>query len=84
MKIEDFNLKIEKHKMPNSWYSINDGMKFNASILLDNKTYWESFYYDEKGETNNLHLFSNEDEALDYLWGEIEDMIKLYHYKTGL
>jgi hypothetical protein len=81
MNIEEFKIKIEEFKIPSSWYSINNGVKFNACILLDNKSYWESFYFDEKGETHNLHLFSNEEEALDYLWKEIESMIKLYHWK---
>lgn len=80
MNIETFRKKAIANKIPESWYSINNGVKFNACILVDNKSYWESFYFDEKGETHNLHLFSNEEEALDYLWKQIERMMLLYKW----
>lgn len=80
MNIETFKKKAIANKIPESWYSINNGVKFNACILVDNKSYWESFYFDEKGETHNLHLFSNEEEALDYLWKQIERMMLLYKW----
>lgn len=80
MNIETFRKKAIENKIPESWYSINNGVKFNACILVDNKSYWESFYFDEKGETHNLHLFSNEEEALDYLWKQIERMMLLYKW----
>ncbi|WP_445734762.1 hypothetical protein [Mariniflexile sp.] len=80
MDIKSFKEKIIKNKIPDSWYSINNGVKFNACILIEHSSYWESFYFDEKGESHNLRLFSNEVEALDYLWTEIENMIKLYHW----
>ena len=80
MDIKTFREKIIENRIPNSWYSINDGVKFNACILVDNKSYWESFYFDEKGESHNLHLFSSEDEALEYLWKQIERMMILYNW----
>ena len=80
MNIETFRKKAIVNKIPESWYSINNGVKFNACILVDNKSYWESFYFDEKGETHNLHLFSNEEEVLDYLWKQIERMMLLYKW----
>jgi hypothetical protein len=80
MDIKSFREKTIANKVPDSWYSINSGVKFNACILVYNKSYWESFYFDEKGETNNLNLFSNEDEALDYLWKQIEKMMLLYKW----
>lgn len=80
MDIKTFKEKTIANKIPDSWYSINNGVKFNACILVDNKSYWESFYFDEKGETHNLNLFSNEDEALDYLWKQIERMMLLYKW----
>jgi hypothetical protein len=62
------------------WYSINNGVKLDSYILIDNKSYWEFFYFDERGETSMWTIFDNEDKALDYLWVQIERNIKLFKW----
>ncbi len=81
MKIEDFKLKIEKYKIPDGWYSINNGVKFNACILIDNKSYWECFHFDERGEYHNWTILNNEEEALDFLWKEMEENMRIFNWK---
>jgi hypothetical protein len=72
--------KTIANKAPDSWCSINNGVKFYACILVDYRSCWESFYFDKKRGINNLNLFSNEDEVSDYLWKQIERMMLLYKW----
>ncbi|PKH66882.1 hypothetical protein CXF59_13275 [Flavobacterium sp. ALD4] len=67
MATKSFREKTIANKASDNWCSINNGVKYYAFILVDYKPCWESFYFDEKGGINNLNLFSNEDEVLDYL-----------------
>ncbi len=80
MNRETFKEKVLENKVPDSWYSINNGTKLDSYILIENKNYWEFFYNDERGETSLWTVFENEDLALDYMWKKIEQNIRLFNW----
>lgn len=75
-----FKEKIYQNNVPDSWYSINEGIKLDSYILIKNKDYWDFFYCDERGETSLHRIFENENLALDFLWEKIEQNIKLFKW----
>ncbi len=79
MTFKEFSNNINEKSIPESWYSIDNGVKFNASILINNKSYWEFFDYDEMGEKHNWKILNNEEEALDFLWKQMERKMILFN-----
>ena len=49
MRVEELKEKLNELKVPKEWYSINEGLKFDAYILNKVYYYWEYFYFDERG-----------------------------------
>jgi hypothetical protein len=62
--------------VPDRWYSLNEGLKPDACILYENYSRWEFFYLDEKGGRNDFKVFSNAEEAYDYLWSKMEYLLQ--------
>lgn len=71
MTLEKLRENIATWKVPESLYSINDGLKPNAYVLLENYDKWEFFYLDEKGSRINYNLFSEKNIAFEYLWNKL-------------
>lgn len=68
MTIVEFKKKLKQLNIPKSWYSIDGDIKSDTHILNKVHTYWEYFYFDEKGEEQGYVRFDNEAEACDYLY----------------
>jgi hypothetical protein len=60
--------KINEYNIPPSWYSLNQGLKPNAYILVKNYDMWEYFYLDEKGDRLNERIFTDCKKAFDFFW----------------
>ena len=62
---------IKTWKVPSSLYSINEGLKPNAYVLVENYGNWEFFYLDEKGERKDYNFWKDSNEAYEYLWKKL-------------
>lgn len=67
MTIDELKIELKRINVPKSWYLINDGIKTDAHILNKVYSYWEYFYFDEKGTEQGYIRFDNEAEACAYL-----------------
>ena len=76
MKYRDLLINIKKNNVPESLFSINQGLKPNAYILLKNYAKWEFFFLDEKGSRIDAQTFYDDDKAFDYLWEKLSFEIK--------
>lgn len=72
MSIEELKQNIKSWSVPNTLYSINEGLKPNAYILYENYGQWDFFYLNEKGERIDCKTFNSNSDAYNYLW------VKLY------
>lgn len=77
MKLSELKDKLLTHNVPEHWYSLNEGLKPDACILVKNYSKWEYFYLDEKGDRNGFKIFINEEEAFEYFWKKIEGLLKV-------
>lgn len=75
MNLEELKAKIIDNRVPESWYSIDDGLKPDACILYKNHSIWEYFYMDEKGDRHDFSFFYKEEEAFDHLWEKLESQL---------
>ena len=48
MRVEELKEKLNELKVPKEWYSINEGLKFDAYILNKVYYYWEYFYFETR------------------------------------
>lgn len=81
MKKSDLLDMLKKNQVPESWYSLDDGLKMDAFVIIENYSCWEFFYLDEKGDRQDFHLFSREEEAYDYLWSKIDYDLRVFRGK---
>lgn len=66
MTESELKIELNKLKVPEEWYSINEGIKFDAYILNKIYYFWEYFYFDERGEKNEYKKFDNENDACNF------------------
>jgi hypothetical protein len=62
---------IRKNSISLSCFSINQDLKPNAYILINNYDKWEYFYLDEKGNRFDSTVFSDPEKAFDFFWNKL-------------
>jgi hypothetical protein len=72
MDIKTLKHKLSVNNVPARWYSLDEGLKPDACILIKNYSIWEFFYMDEKGDRHDFKIFKVDEEAYDYLWKKME------------
>lgn len=72
MTLDQLKANIQNYKIPEGWYSINEGLKWDAYILSKTNSYWEYFYNDEKGNQDDITIFQSEEDAFDFLWNKLK------------
>lgn len=80
MNIEELKRTLDELGVPPRWYVINGSLKSNVYVLNYVHTYWEYFYFDERGNENGYKKFRKEDEACDYLFNKLKT---LFEYHNG-
>lgn len=73
MNVTELIHELEKAKVPKRWYSINGDLCSDTYILRQVYDQWECYYFDEKGNVNDYHLFNNENDACIYFYNELKD-----------
>lgn len=76
MDIRKLKKKLVENNIPESWYSLDEGLKPDACILYKNYSRWEYFYLDERGGRNDYKVFYSEEKAFDHLWKKMEYQLK--------
>lgn len=71
MSIEQLKNKLLEMNVSTSYYSINESLRTDTYVLNGVYGKWEYFYFDEKGNHQNMKDFENEDEACDFFLGII-------------
>lgn len=73
MNISSLVEKLEELGVPKRYYSINGKLSSDTYILNEVYGKWEYFYFDEKGNKNNVKLFDNENDACLHLYEVLEN-----------
>ncbi len=79
MTESELKIELNKLKVPEEWYSINEGIKFDAYILNKIYYFWEYFYFDERGEKNEYKKFDNENDACNFFLEKLKREMEIYH-----
>ena len=68
MNTEELKKELNKLKIPENFYSINEkSWLADAYILQKNYYIWEFYYVDERGGKNDYKTFKTEDDACEYM-----------------
>lgn len=78
MNIAELKDELDKLGVPHSFYSINGFLTGDTHILNRVYTYWEYFYFDEKGNEIGYRRFENENDACTYLYKTLSEEMKYY------
>jgi len=71
MKYNELMQNIRENNISPSLFSVNQGLKPNAYILIKNYDKWEYFYLDEKGNRFDNMVFSDSEKAFDFFWQKL-------------
>lgn len=81
MNIEELKSILISANVPKRWYSVCDwdGLDLHViqNISSNYQNFWETFYFDERGNINNYKSFVNEDIACRYF------IFSFLNYKTN-
>ncbi|WP_243347645.1 hypothetical protein [Parabacteroides sp. FAFU027] len=78
MTKEELEEKLKVNNVPETWYSLNKGLKPDALILTKAHSFWEFFYLSEKGDRSSYEYFLTDEEAYEHLWKEISSNLRFY------
>lgn len=79
MTVAELKAKSIELAVPHSFYSINGNLTGDTYILNFVHTYWEYYYFDEKGRVTGYKRFESESDACIYLYQKLEKRMKYYH-----
>jgi len=69
--------ELNKIKVSEENYSLNEGIKTDAYIIEEYNDIWSFYYFDEKGQESDYNLFKSEEEAYNYLLEKFTEQLKL-------
>lgn len=81
MTLEQLKKKLIDSKVPENWYSLDEGLKPDSLIIYKNYSRWEFFYLDEKGDKYDYKVFSDERDACEHLWEKMKYQLSIYKKK---
>lgn len=76
MNVVELKGELDKLGVPHGFYSINGDLTGDTHILNYVHTYWEYFYFDEKGRESGYRRFEKEHDACMYLYQTLADSMK--------
>ena len=75
MKKNELERRLQYEKIPAQFYSLTGGLPNEALCLNNENGKWE-VYYSERGVKTGLKTFETEDEACDYFYNDITEVLK--------
>lgn len=77
MNIGELYTTLKRMEVPESWCSLDGSLLPDRTILYRNHNIWDVFYFDERGDINNINHFSNEEDACMYILNLLSREFKL-------
>lgn len=81
--VEELKSELDRPGVPRNFYSINVYLSADTYMLNQVYTYWEYFYFDERGNTRDYRKLEGEEDACEYFFGVLEIEKKYYHTSKG-
>jgi len=75
MTKNDLRKMLDSGNIPKDTYSLEGGLPNEAYCLNQSGNQWE-VYYSERGQKSGLKLFKTENEACDYFYNSLVQMLK--------
>lgn len=79
MTVDELRAELDRLGVPRNFYAINGHLSSDTHILERVHTYWQYFYFDEKGSADNYRKFETEADACEYLLQVLKTEMKYYH-----
>lgn len=79
MNVEELRRRLDELGVPQRFYTINGHLASDTYILNWVHSFWEYFYFDEKGQARGVKRFESEEEACAYFYQRLKDEMKYYH-----
>ena len=76
MTVGELQAELDRLGVPRSFYAINGHLSSDTHILEWVHTYWQYFYFDEKGNANDCRKFEQEADACEYLLQKLKTEMK--------
>ncbi|HMO40279.1 MAG TPA: hypothetical protein PKC76_13875 [Saprospiraceae bacterium] len=74
MNINELTSALKDLGIPPNYFSILEGLKPDSIILDFYHGIWKVFYFSERGQESDEHMFSNEEEACMYVYNKFKKM----------
>lgn len=75
MNKNDLKQKLNSSNIPKDTYSLEGGLPNEAYCINQNEDKWE-VYYSERGQKSGLKIIDSEEEACEYFYQELIEMLK--------
>lgn len=79
MTVDELRAELDRLGVPRNFYAINGHLSSDTHILERVHTYWQYFYFDEKGSACDHRKFEKETDACEYLLQVLKTEMKYYH-----
>ncbi len=77
MTIRDLEYKLNLLGVNPSQYSLTGELNSDTVVLTHTLSFWNVFYFDERGGRNSEHNFDSESEACDYIYSLFEESMRI-------
>ncbi|MCF6182812.1 hypothetical protein [Lutibacter sp.] len=75
MNSKELEIKLDELKVPKRYYSLKKGLLPDRFYLVTvEDSYWEFYYFDERGGKNNYKKFLSEENACNYFYSKMIEM----------
>lgn len=91
MTVKDVEYKLSLLRVNPSQYSLTGELNHDTIVRSHTLSFWDIFYFDERGGRDNEHHFNSESEACDYIYSLFEESIRIqkkftfiYFYRSDI
>jgi hypothetical protein len=74
--IAELRKSLEKMDVKKTWYSICENYQGDTYVVTFENNCWMFFYFDEKGNKENIRMFDNESDACSFFYETIVKELK--------
>lgn len=75
MTVKELAAQLREEKIPDNWYTLEGGLPSEKWCMEKTYSGWD-VYYSERGLRNQLRHFTFEEEACEYFYNELKEMMK--------